>query len=73
MAKYTPKVGGNVWVQRLTDIRQREVELDASIEQLRRVAATTETHVRLLEMQVRVKATLLDVEVLLQAAEERGR
>jgi hypothetical protein len=68
MAKYTPKVGGNVWTQRLVDIRQREREIEFAIEQLRNVAATEKTKVVLLEMQLKVKENQLDVEMLLQIA-----
>lgn len=70
MGSYTPKVGGNVWRQRLTAIQQRERELELGLEQLRRAASNDRTQIVLLEMMLKVRATLLDVEVLMQLGRE---
>ena len=59
-----------MWRQRLTAIQQRERELELGLEQLRRAASNDRTQIVLLEMMLKVRATLLDVEVLLQVGRD---
>lgn len=59
-----------MWRQKLTAIQQRERELETTLEQLRRAASNDRTQIVLLEMMLKVRASLLDIEILLQLGKE---